>query len=70
MQAIATQRNPADTSSRLAVPSLSAASEVSAGPAMAPQLPPAAMAPYRRSACALDQRSAMKLQNTDTTKRL
>ena len=70
MQTMAAARKAAETSSRFAVPSGAAASAVIVGPAMAPQLPPAAMAPYRRAACAASNRSAMKLQNTDTTNRL
>ena len=45
-------------------------SAVSAGPTIAPAVPPAEMKPYKRRASSVFHRSAMKLQNTETANRL
>src|SRR4029077_18713248 len=70
MQTSARARNAADTSRRLAVPSGAARTAVKVGPASAPQLPPAEMKPNRRAACAGWNRSAIRLQKSETTNRL
>src|SRR6185503_17594328 len=70
MQNMAAHSRAADTGSRLAGPIEGASSAVSKGPVKAPRLPPAEMNPYSRRACSLRNRSAMKLQKTDTTNRL
>ena len=44
--------------------------EVSKGPAIEPRLPPAMMTPNSRCACPGRKTSVMKLQKTETTKRL
>ena len=70
MATIATARNPAETSSIERTPTSVTKPAVSAGPASAPTVPPAAMKPYSRFACAVSNRSAMKLQNTLIANRL
>src|SRR6266566_5298585 len=70
MQASASPRKPQDTSSSFAVPRAAASDAVSAGPASAPQLPPAEMKPNSRAACSGRNRSVIRLQNTETTNRL
>ncbi len=67
---IVTSRKPADTSSIPFAPTSVTNSAVSEGPASAPAVPPAAMKPYRRFACAVSKRSAIRLQNTLTANRL
>ena len=69
-QTSAPARSAAATGNRLTGPIRGARSAVTAGPTSAPALPPAAMKPNSRRACSSRQTSAMKLQNTDTTKRL
>src|SRR5215467_3521810 len=70
MHTTASPRNPQETSSRFAVPRGAARNAVSVGPARAPQLPPAEMKPNRRAACAGRNKSAIRLQNSETTNRL
>ena len=53
MARIASARNPADTSSIPFAPTSVTNSAVSAGPVSAPAVPPAAMNPYSRFACAV-----------------
>src|SRR6266849_1483957 len=69
-QAMLAARTAAEMRIRLATPTHPTALAAIIGPAIAPQLPPAAMVPYRRAAWALSKRSDMKLQNTETTNRL
>src|SRR5258705_231166 len=69
-QTSAPARIAAATGSRLTGPIRGARSAVTVGPTSAPALPPAAMKPNSRRACSSRHTSAMKLQNTDTTKRL
>src|SRR5229473_6107481 len=70
MQTMLAARTAAEMRIRLATPTHPTALAAIIGPAIAPQLPPAAMVPYRRAAWALSKRSDMKLQNTETTNRL
>lgn len=70
MRSTASNSMQAESGSSLAGPISGASRAASIGPAIAPVLPPAAMKPYSRRAWSLRYRSAMKLQNTDTTKRL
>src|SRR5258706_463606 len=70
MQRSARPRKPQDTSSRFAVPSGAASRAVSVGPARAPQLPPAERKPNRRTDCSGRNKSAMRLQKSDTANRL
>ena len=70
MQASASPRKPQDTSRSFAVPRPAASDAVSAGPASAPQLPPAETKPNSRAACSGRNRSVIRLQNTETTNRL
>ena len=70
MQTSARPRKPQDTSSKFAVPSGAARKAVSVGPASAPQLPPAERKPNRRADCSGRNKSAMRLQKSDTTNRL
>src|SRR5690606_9567339 len=60
----------ADKSSRFSKPIGTTRTLVITGPTNAPVLPPAEMIPNSRRLCSVDQMSAMKLQNTDTTNRL
>src|SRR3990170_672056 len=66
----AASSSKAAMTSRLVGPSGTASQTVSAGPASAPALPPAAMTAKRRLPCSEENRSAMNDQNTDTAKRL
>src|SRR6185436_20694656 len=52
-QPVAASRKAPETSSRFTGPRGTASSVVTAGPAIAPEVPPAAMNPYRRRACAV-----------------
>ena len=61
---------PAESSKSAGTPILFTETAVSVGPASAPNVPPAAMKPKSRLACSLFHKSTMKLQNTDTAKRL
>ena len=70
MQITAASRKQAEIGSNKAGPISGAALVVINGPAIAPVLPPAAIKPNRRRAWVLVNRSAMKLQNTETTNRL
>ncbi len=70
MQRTAANSMAAESGSRFAGPIAGASVAVMIGPTSAPALPPAEMKPYSRRACSLRNRSAMKLQNTDTTNRL
>ena len=56
--------------SRPATPVVPARNCVTTGPRIAPALPPAAIGPNRRFASSPLKTSAMKLQKTDTTKKL
>ncbi len=62
--------NSAEISISCGTPIRSTSRAVSAGPASAPHVPPAAMMPYSRVAWSVVKMSDMKLQNTDTTNRL
>src|SRR6056297_1856654 len=70
MQKTAQPRPAAEIGRRLVGPSGIARTAVTAGPARAPAVPPAAMKPNRRLAWALLKISAMKLQKTETMNRL
>src|SRR5512143_3049400 len=70
MHRTAHPRKAAESKSRLVGPQGKTSAAVSAGPAKAPAVPPAAMTPNRRLACSVVKMSAMKLQNTETMKRL
>ena len=63
-------KKAADTNSMLRTPTTVTNNAVSDGPASAPAVPPAAMNPYSRFACAVSNRSAIRLQNTLTANRL
>jgi hypothetical protein len=60
----------ADTSSRPCTPTACTDRAVIVGPTSAPLLPPAAIMPNRRRACACSKLSAMAVQNKETTTRL
>jgi hypothetical protein len=66
----ASSRNPADIASTPATPIVSASRLVSAGPTIAPTVPPAAIGPYNRRATPGVTRSDSRLQNTEITNRL
>ena len=68
-QNTAASSSSAATISRFTGPSVPARPMVSAGPASAPALPPAAMKPNRRLPCSELQTSAMNDQNTETANR-
>src|ERR1041385_317998 len=70
MQTRARPRKPQESNSRFAVPRGAASKAVNVGPASAPQLPPAERSPNRRPACSGRNKSTMKLQKSDTTKKL
>ena len=65
-RATVTANPPAAVSRRLLLPIVVANDVATAGPTMPPTVPPAATRPNRRLACARENRSAMKLQNTAT----
>src|SRR5713101_3231443 len=69
-QAMLAARTAAEMRIRQAITAEPTALAAIACPAIAPQLPPAAMVPYRRAAWSLSKRSDMKLQNTETANRL
>ncbi|MCY1379342.1 hypothetical protein D9M69_670520 [compost metagenome] len=63
-------RNPAETSRRLAVPSGSASCEVSQGPTIAPSVPPMEISAKKRPPWSLVKRSDINAQNTMMANRL
>jgi hypothetical protein len=70
MQKSAAPSSAAEIKSRLTVPRGTASTTVTAGPAMVPRVPPAAMNPNRRRPRSLPKMSAIKLQKTETTNKL
>ncbi len=60
-----TKNPPAEITISMFVPTALTSSAASAGPAIVPTVPPAAMNPNNRLACRRENVSAMRLQNTE-----